>query len=596
MLRRISGQLEFTRRLGFRLGALLSVAILPIGLISLVQNLHLSQEAERSAEIALLGRTASAASGERALLQSALGSADALGPAVLETMGRPEQCAELLRNFVQRSGTYTHAGFVPVDGFMQCSSDPDALEGLDLSENEVVKNFLQNPVTSVTSVRRGAVTGKPVVVVQQPLYRDRELLGYMALSLSQDLLRSTHAMDFGTEGTRVMTFNSRGRVLNGDDLAGEATDSLLPRDRDLIELLDRGETTFRATANNGETRVFTVVPVIPGLVYALGSWSPQTAGVGVFQLSRFGAVLLPAALWVVSLAVAYFAVFRLVLRHITVLRGQMRRFAIGNRVSAPPVLLDAPTEITDVSQTFHNMARILIRDEEAMEKAVAEKTVLLKEVHHRVKNNLQLIASIINMQSRLIDDPDAKRVLRSVQDRVAALATIYRNLYQAEQLDAVDADLLITDIIGQLTNVTQGSGNRLKVHTDIRHLTMMPDQAVPLTLLATEAFTNALKYAGRPRDGGRAWVNVSLTSPEPGVGKLQVANSVGSAAFEGGTGLGTQLIEAFSMQLEGEVETRSEPDSYVLTMVFKLTQGQHNHDSDVRNVVLTSAAKAGSRH
>ncbi|WP_330449372.1 sensor histidine kinase [Paracoccus marcusii] len=63
------------------------------------------------------------------------------------------------------------------------------------------------------------------------------------------------------------------------------------------------------------------------------------------------------------------------------------------------------------------MARILIRDEEAMEQAVAEKTVLLKEVHHRVKNNLQLIASIINMQSRLIDDRDAKRVLRSVQDR-----------------------------------------------------------------------------------------------------------------------------------------------------------------------------------
>ncbi|WP_378947599.1 sensor histidine kinase [Paracoccus sp. R86501] len=596
MLRRISGQLEFTRRLGFRLGALLSVAILPIGLISLVQNLHLSQEAERSAEIALLGRTASAASGERALLQSALGSADALGPAVLETMNRPEQCAELLRNFVQRSGTYSHAGFVPVDGFMQCSSDPDALEGFDLSQNDLLQNFLKNPVTTVTSVRRGAVTGKAVVVVQQPLYRDRELLGYVGLSLSQDLLRSTHAMDFGNEGTRIMTFNSRGRVLNGDDLVGGTTDDLLPRDRDLVGLLGQGETTFRATANNDETRVFTVVPVIPGLVYALGSWSPQTAGVGVFQLSRFGAVLLPAALWVVSLAVAYFAVFRLVLRHITVLRGQMRRFAIGNRVSAPPVLQDAPTEITDVSQTFHNMARILIRDEEAMEKAVAEKTVLLKEVHHRVKNNLQLIASIINMQSRLIDDPDAKQVLRSVQDRVAALATIYRNLYQAEQLDAVDADLLITDIIGQLTNVTQGAGTRLKVQSDIQQLTMMPDQAVPLTLLATEAFTNALKYAGKPQGSGRPWVSVSLTSPEPGLGKLQVANSVGPDPTEGGTGLGTQLIEAFSMQLEGEVETRSEPDSYVLTMIFKLTQGHHGPAGDVRNVVLTSAAKAGSRH
>ena len=86
MLRRFLDRLEFTKGLGFRLGGLLSVAILPIGLISVIQTLHLSREYERSSEIALLGRTATAAAGERALLQGALGTADALGPAVLETM------------------------------------------------------------------------------------------------------------------------------------------------------------------------------------------------------------------------------------------------------------------------------------------------------------------------------------------------------------------------------------------------------------------------------------------------------------------------------------------------------------------------------
>ena len=136
MLRRITERMEFTRRLGFRLGALLSIAILPIGLISLVQNLHLSREAERSAEIALLGRTASAAAGERALLQSALGSADALGPAILESLDRPDICSDLLRNFVQRSGTYRQALFVPVDGSVSCSSAPAGLPPLDLSDSD----------------------------------------------------------------------------------------------------------------------------------------------------------------------------------------------------------------------------------------------------------------------------------------------------------------------------------------------------------------------------------------------------------------------------------------------------------------------------
>ena len=103
MLRRLRDRLEFTRGLGFRLGTLLSVAILPLGLISLIQNLNLAREAERSAEIALMGRTASAAAGERALLQSALGSADALGPAVLEALDRPQVCADLMRNFIERN-------------------------------------------------------------------------------------------------------------------------------------------------------------------------------------------------------------------------------------------------------------------------------------------------------------------------------------------------------------------------------------------------------------------------------------------------------------------------------------------------------------
>ncbi|MGZ3215002.1 sensor histidine kinase [Paracoccus sp. T5] len=594
MLRRIADRLDFTRRLGFRLGALLSVAILPIGLISLVQNLHLSREAERSAEIALLGRTASAAAGERALLQSALGSADALGPAVLESLDRPELCAELLSNFVQRSGTYRHAAFVPLHGVVECTSAPREMLPLDLSGADFVQDFLQAPMTTVTALSTGPVSAEPIVIVMQPLYQNRELLGFTALSLTQELLRSTHAMDFGTEGARILTFNNLGDILNAD---GGTDDSqqLLPKGISLVSLLGRGETNFRAEANNGETRVFTVVPVVPGLVYALGSWSPRIAGIGVFQLTRFGAVLLPTALWVVSLAVAYFAVFRLVLRHITVLRGQMRRFAIGNRETAPPVLEGAPTEIMDVSQTFHNMARILIRDEEAMEQAVAEKTVLLKEVHHRVKNNLQLIASIINMQSRLIQHDDAKRVLRSVQDRVAALATIYRNLYQAEQLDAVEADQLISDIISQLTNVSHGAGRDLQVDLNIQPLTMLPDQAVPLTLLATEAFTNALKYAGNA-PGSAPWVRVSLTSPEPGRGLLQIENSTGEQPQRGGTGLGSQLIEAFSMQLEGETSTRYEDGSYLLSLSFKLTHSSHNAGNSPRQVVLTSAARAGSRH
>ena len=590
-------RLEFTKGLGFRLAALLSVAILPIGMISLFQNLHLSEQAMHSNEIALLGRTGSAASGERALLQSALGSADALGPAVLEAMDDPRACSDLLHSFIERSATYSGAVFVPVAGVTQCSSARDWAEPVDMRDSTAFRRFLESPTTQVTSIARGQISQRPVISVIQPLYRDRELLGYIGVSLTQELMRSTHASYRGAERARIVTFNHRGEVLSSDydDIADLR--AVLPEDTELSSLLSRTETTFRALSNSGESRVFAVVPVVSGLVYAVGSWSPRMAGISGFQLTRFGVILLPIALWLATLGVAYFAVYRLVVRHIRELRSQMRKFAVGSRASPPAVLTDAPSEIADVSQTFHNMARILMRDEEALEAAVAEKTVLLKELHHRVKNNLQLIASIINMQSRMIDDPDARRVLRSVQDRVAALATIYRNLYQAEHLDAVEADRLIGDIINQMANASLTPGSGPRIGTYLQPLTLLPDQAVPLSLLATEAFTNALKYAGAPTDEERPWISVSLKSDQPGRAILEIANSVGRQKPKtDSTGLGSQLIEAFLTQLDGEGFAGIEDGNYVLRAPFRVETSGLASPGDQRKVVLTSAARDGAQH
>ena len=594
MLRRFLDRLEFTKGLGFRLGGLLSVAILPIGLISVIQTLHLSREYERSSEIALLGRTATAAAGERALLQGALGTADALGPAVLETMDNPKACSDIMRGFVQRTVNFVYAGFTRLDGVTECSSVPGVV---DMSQNAAFRQFSESPGTLVTTSLNGLATNRSVVVVIQPLYRGVELLGYINVSMTHDLLRSSHVSSMGTEGARILTFNTQGQILSSDSDNEDDLAQVLPRGQSLPSLLSRSETTFRDYSNSGERRVFSVVPVVPGLVYALGSWNRADSGIAGIDVTRRTALILPLILWAASLVVAYFAVYRLVLRHIRELRGQMRRFAIGARSVPPPVLTDAPAEIEDMSQTFHNMARILIRDEVAMEASVNEKTVLLKEVHHRVKNNLQLIASIINMQIRVIDHADAKRVLRSVQDRVASLATIYRNLYQAEHLDSVQADLLIRDIINQMANASVGPGAGLRIDTRLEPLVLMPDQAVPLTLLATEAFTNALKYSGASDPAAQPWVRVTLGADGPKSAVLEVENSVATEAEAEGTGLGSQLIEAFATQLGGTAEQEMSGDRFLLRLRFKVDRVSKRSDlAEPPQVVLTSAARPGARH
>nr|WP_155065044.1 histidine kinase dimerization/phosphoacceptor domain -containing protein [Paracoccus limosus] len=588
----MSDRLEFTKRLGFRLGGLLSVAILPIGLISVIQTLHLSQEYERSSEIGLLGRTATAAAGERALLQSALGTADALGPAVLETMNRPAACSDIMHGLVQRTVNFTYAGFTRLDGKVECSSLPGTH---DVSSLAAHRQFVESPGTLVTTTDESAMGDGNSVVVIQPLYSGVDLLGYVALSMSNDMLRSSHIAGMGTDDARILTFNNHGQVLSRDEDGSRELGDLLPQGKTLTSLLSRSETIFSAYSNTGERRVFSVVPVVPGLVYAMGSWNRSESGIGGIDLTRRMALLLPLILWAASLGVAYFAVYRLVLRHIRELRGQMRRFAIGDRSAPPPVLADAPAEIEDMSQTFHNMARILIRDEETMEAAVTEKTVLLKEVHHRVKNNLQLIASIINMQIRMIQHDDARRVLRSVQDRVASLATIYRNLYQAEHLDSVQVDRLVQDIINQMTNASVGPGTGLRIETELEPLVLMPDQAVPLSLLATEAFTNALKYSGIKPESGPSWVKVTLRGDGPKHALFEVENSIGANEQTEGTGLGSQLIEAFATQLDGTAEQDRSPGRYSLRLRFEVMPLQRPAQNQA-GVVLTSAARPGSRH
>ncbi|MDF3605171.1 sensor histidine kinase [Paracoccus sp. DMF-8] len=597
MLRRLRERFEFTRGLGFRLGSLLTVAILPIGLISVIQTLHLSREYERSSEIALLGRTSAAAAGERALLQGALGSADALGPAVLETLNNPGACSEIMSRFLQSTAIFAYAGFTRLDGRTDCSSVGGEH---DLSDSIEFRDFVANPGTFVTSSGNMPIMGGSMVTVSQPLYQGEELLGFIAVAMSHDLLRSSHMTTYITEGVRILTFNNLGQVLSIDQDSAQDFSRYLPQDYDLTTLLSRNDTTFRALANNGEHRVFSVVPVVPGLVYALGSWNQTQSGVAGLGLTRFWAVLLPILIWAVSLTVAYFAVFRLVISHIGVLRQQMRRFAIGDRSRPPPVLRNAPQEIQDVSQTFHNMARILIRDEAALEEAVTEKTVLLKEVHHRVKNNLQLIASILNMQIRVITDDDARRVLRSVQDRVSSLAAIYHNLYQAEHLDLVEADRLIGEIINQMSKASVGPGTGLAVETRLAPLTLLPDQAVPLSLLATEAFTNAIKYAGMAAGQERPWVRVIMEQDEAGMTRLEIANSVGPAEPEAdGSGLGSQLIEAFATQLDGEMTITEDAGQFALRLVFRaerVQKGAGPAPQDHQTLVLTSTARDGSQH
>ena len=563
---------NLTERLAVRLLTLLSLALLPLGLIAVLTTAEALRTARQGADRALVGLTADAVGGKRVLIESALASARALGPLAAERVDDLDECNALLANFVQRSGVYSFAGFIEADGRMRCVSS--GVE-TDFSSSPVFQDLRNQPMSRVTASPLGATTNDPVVIATQPVYSDTALEGFLSISVSQHSLELMGRMTGDEVPRMAVIFNAQGMLITGDRDSEDDARAELPAGIELSGLASHGNHVFRGRTEADEAATFVVAELIPRRLYALGTWPKDSAGPTGLR-AMIVPMLFPVLMWVASLGVLYFAVYHLVIRHVRTLNRQMRRFALGQRDALADLPRAAPSELRELGGTFRKMTWIIARDEAEREADLAEKTVLLKEVHHRVKNNLQLIASILNLQMRQLQDPAARAVLQSVQDRVLGLATIHRSLYEGEQLSDLQADRVLGDILRQLLALGIAPGSGIDVSTRIDPMRMGPDRLVPLSLLLTEAVTNALKHIGRPADGP-PWLDVRLRL-EGADAVLTVTNSAGTPLREAeeetpSSQLGAELIEAFAMQLGGTLEQGPEPDhprgdAYALSLRF----------------------------
>ena len=180
--------------------------------------------------------------------------------------------------------------------------------------------------------------------------------------------------------------------------------------------------------------------------------------------------------------------------------------------------------------------------------------MLLREVHHRVKNNLGVITSLLNLQSENVKTPEeAIRALKNSLDRVLAMALVHQELYESEDYSQIDME----NYIGQLTEKIKYSyclDEKVEINTEVERLFFSVDHAIPCGLILNELITNSIKYAFpaaesgiisvalRRLDGGYAELSVSDT----GVGLPEETESKGT--------LGLTLVRVLSEQLEGELE------------------------------------------
>ena len=216
------------------------------------------------------------------------------------------------------------------------------------------------------------------------------------------------------------------------------------------------------------------------------------------------------------------------------------------------------------------------QQEKSLKSALLAKETLLSEIHHRVKNNLQIIDSLIGMQMDQVVGEQARAALRDSQNRVKTISLIHQILYQSQDFAQIDA----TEFVSSLThNLAQSYGvdrSLIDIQLDLDPLTLSMNRSLPLGLIVNELVSNALKHAFPDNRRGTLTValkqvggsKASLSVTDTGVG-LPPRNADG-----GGETLGLRLMEALSSQIEAElnINTRN-PTRFELSFALEQTNG-----------------------
>lgn len=182
----------------------------------------------------------------------------------------------------------------------------------------------------------------------------------------------------------------------------------------------------------------------------------------------------------------------------------------------------------------------------------AENELLLKEIHHRVKNNLEVVSSLLALQSAQIDDPNTKEAMREGQNRVHSIGIVHQKLYQATNLGAIEMKDYFLNLSESILD-SFGAENRVKIELAMEKLEIDIDTAVPLGLIVNELLTNTIKYAFP--HGKQGNVVIKLEKRKTGILHLEVSDDgIGKSNIIKGTGFGSQLISLLTRQLRGHMK------------------------------------------
>ena len=226
----------------------------------------------------------------------------------------------------------------------------------------------------------------------------------------------------------------------------------------------------------------------------------------------------------------------------------------------------AEASISQVDYDGSKIFTVILRDiterkaaDQKIRDSLREKEVLLKEIHHRVKNNLQVVSSLLNLQSRSIPDEESRKFFRESQHRVHSMALIHEQLYESENLSQIDFPEYVRQLVAYLFRAYGVSLSRVDLETRIDPVSFGVDVAVPCGLIINELVSNSLKYAFPEGKTGKVRLDlrkrphsqVTLTVLDTGIGFPSNVSLLNTRT------LGLRLVRSLAQQLDGKAEIKN---------------------------------------
>jgi len=321
----------------------------------------------------------------------------------------------------------------------------------------------------------------------------------------------------------------------------------------------RGTLVWYGRDGKDRRRVYSAAPVIGDEVYVV--LSAQSPGILSWaRLNPLTGIVFPLLTFVLALFAVSIVAERVVIRWIAYLQRIAALYARG-RLSVRPVQAEQmPPEIRELAETLEDMADAIVGRDASLRDSLAQKDALMREIHHRVKNNLQVISSLLNMQQRALTDPAARSAMSDTRQRITALALIYRALYQGPDLKRVDLRPFLEELTAHMVNGELAHGLAVRTELMVDPLVIDPDRLAPLALFAVEAITNAQKHAFVGR-GGTLKVTFTVRGEEAELSISDDGEADESALVA--SGVGRTLMTAFARQLRGRAELARNPEGGV---------------------------------